>query len=289
MIVHEESFPHPVLAPFRDDVSPNDFRLKLDISSDTENWYLSVKFEYSNPTLEGLITSGKVTHSIHVECRRNFYRELFSFSEPAKQLVIKANELVGRVEVSGFICAHESMEEYTIEGAHPDYGNAKFQIRVGDILAVDRTQQFEAYVDYDPLKNIASILTIRRDQDREDGPMLVDTNGDIIIATLAQNDYDKYIDLKGDPLFVPLLVNQVVVPVLLEAVHEIKDVIDEEFEESMAARRWYRSVYKKLFDSEVDLRKQDKTALDALQTLLQLPLRRSLHSLMQIGSLEEAT
>ena len=118
--------------------------------------------------------------------------------------------------------------------------------------------------------------------------MLVDTNADIILATLAQNDYDKYIDLKGDPIFVPLLVNQVVVPVLLEAVHEIRDVGDEDFEESMAARRWYRSVYKKLFDSGVDLRKQDKTALDALQTLLQLPLRRSLHSLMQIGSLEEA-
>ena len=159
MIVHEESLPHPVLAPFRDDVSPNDFRLKLDISSDTENWYLNVRFEYSNPSLKGLIQSGKVTYSVHVECRRNFYRELFSFSEPVKQLVIKANELVGRVEVSGFIRAHESIEEYSIEGAHSDYGNAKFQIRVGDILAVDRTQQFEAYVDYDPLKNIASILT----------------------------------------------------------------------------------------------------------------------------------
>jgi hypothetical protein len=288
MIVHEGSFPYPVLAPFRDDVSPNNFDFKLEISSDTENWYLKVRFEYSNPTLKELIESGKVIHSVHLECRRNYFRELLSFSEPTKVLVIKANELVGRVEVSGFIRAREPVDNYSIEGAHPDYGNAKFQIRVGDILAVDRTQQFEAYVDYDPLKNIASILQINEDADREDGPMLVDTNGDIIVATLSQNDYAKYTDLKGDPTVVPLLVNQVVVPVLLEAVHEVRDANREEFEEGMAARRWYRSVYKKLLDSGIDLRKHEKSALDAVQTLLQLPLRRSLHSLMQIDSLEEA-
>lgn len=288
MIVHEGSFPHPVLAPFRDDVSPNDFILKLEISSDTQNWYLKVRFEYSNPTLKELVQNGRATHSVHVECRRNFYRELFSFMDETRELVIKANELVGRVEVSGFVSAREAIDEYGVEGAHSDYGDAKFQIRVGDILAVDRTQQFEAYVDYDPLKNIASILTIRRDEHREDGQMTVDTNGDVIVATLSQGDYDKYTDLKADPTFVPLLVNQVVVPVLLEAMHEIRDVNDDEFQEGMAARRWYRSVYKKLSDSGVDLRKTDKSALDALQTLLQLPLRRSLHSLMQIGSSEEA-
>lgn len=288
MIVHEGSYPHPVLAPFRDDVSPNDFSLKLEISSDTQNWYLRVKFEYSNPTLKELIQNGKATHSVHVECRRNFYRQLFSFPQESKELVIKATELVGRVEVSGFVRACEAIDEYGIEGAHSDYGNSKFQIRVGDVLAVDRTQQFEAYVDYDPLKNIASILEIRRDEHREDGAMIVDTNGDVVVAKLSQGDYDKYTDLKADPTFVPLLVNQVVVPVLLEAIHEIRDVDDDEFQEGMAARRWYRSLYKKLSDTGVDLRKQDKSALDALQTLLQLPLRRSLHSLMQIGTLEES-
>lgn len=287
MIVHEGSYPHPVLAPFRDDVSPNDFHLKLEISSDSQDWYLKVRFEYSNPTLKQLIHNGKATHSIHVECRRNFYRELFSFPEHARELVIKASEIVGRVEVSGFIRAREPIDEYGIEGTHADYGNAKFQIGVGDVLAVDRTQQFEAYIDYDPLKNIASILTIRRDEQREDGPMLVDTHSDIIVATLSQNDYAKYTDLKADPTFVPLLVDQVVVPVLLEAVHEIRDAGELDFEEDLGGRRWYRSVYNKLLASGVDLRKKDRSALDALQTLLQLPLRRSLHSLLQIGSSEE--
>ena len=287
MIVHEASFPHPVLAPFRDDVSPNDFALQLKISCDADNWYLEVDFEYSNKTLSQLIQSGKATHSVHLECRRNFYRELFSFQETSKRLTIKAHELVGRVEVSAFVHAKELVEGYSIVGAHKDYGNATFQIRVGDVLAVCPTQCFDAYIDYDPLKSISSILAIQRDEHRDDGPMLVNTHDDIILVTLSQNDYDKYTDLKADPAFGPLLANQVVVPALLEGLHEIKAAGEADFDEGMA-HRWYRSVYKKLMDSGIDLRKQDQSVLEALQTLLQLPLRRSLHTLMQIDSSEES-
>jgi hypothetical protein len=288
MIVHKASFPHPVLAPFRDDVSPNDFEFSLKISWDADNWYLDVGFEYSNPTLSQLVQSYKAMHSVHLECRRNFYRELFSFQERSNRLTIKADELVGRVEVSAFVCAKEPVERYRIAGAHEDYGNSTFQIRVGDVLAVYSTQCFDAYIDYDPLKSISSILNIRRDQHRDDGPMRVETDDDIIVVTLSQNDYDKYTDLKADPAFGPLLANQVVVPSLLQCIYEIRDVSELEFEEGMASHRWYRSVYKKLLDSGIDLRKPDRSALEALQSLLQLPLRRSLHTLMQIDSSENS-
>lgn len=287
MIIHDRSFPHPVLAPFRDDVSPNDFSLEIVVTPDADNFYIDLRFAYSNPTLNDLVGNGRAIHSVHLECKRNFYREIFNFQSLTERITIRASELVGRVEVSGLIRAQVPIDSYSIAGSHADYGDAKFQIRSGDVLAACQTQYFDAFVDYDALRNISSILTICRSEQPNERPMLVETSDDRIVATLSQNDYDRYTNLKADPALGPLLANQVVVPALLEAVHEIRDASDEEFEEGMS-RRWYRSIYKSLSDSGIDLRKKKNSAMEALQILLKLPVRRSLEGLLQMNPMDDA-
>ena len=188
--------------------------------------------------------------------------------------------------MSGFIKAQVPIESYQISGAHADYADVKFAIQPGDVLAVAPTQGFDAYVDYDPLKRISSILTICRSEEIEEGAMKLDTSGDRIIATLSKKDYDRYTDLKADPNLGPLLANQVVVPALLEAVHEIRETAEEEFELEMA-KRWFRSIYKKLNDVGIKIRTADTSAVEAVQTLLKLPLRRSLEGLIQMNPMDE--
>src|SRR6185312_2313301 len=128
-----------------------------------------------------------------------------------------------------------------------------FQIRAGDVLAVAPSHVFDAYVDYDPLRRISSILTIRCSDTEDEGPMTLDTTGDKIVATLSKQDYARYTDLKGDPALGPLLANQVVIPALLEGVHEIRDTPEDEYELEME-KKWFRSVSKKLSDLGVNLR-----------------------------------
>lgn len=287
MIIHDRSFPHPVLTPLRDDVLPNTFGLKLQVSSDADAFYIDVNFDYSNPTLVALVEQGHALHSLHLECRRNFYRQMHSFKERTQRITIKASELVGRVEVCGFICASSPIAAYKIDGAHLDYGDANFNVRPGDILAVAPTQVFDAYVDYDPLELISSILTIRRSESVDEGAMTLDMNEDRIVATLSKRDYDRYTDLKPDPSLGPLLANQVVVPALLEAVHEIRATDEDNLEVEMA-KRWFRSIYKKLSDMGLDVRSSHTSILEAVQALLKLPLRRSLEGLMQLNPLEDS-
>jgi hypothetical protein len=286
MIIHDRSFPHPVLASFRDDVTPNDFALQFTVTADADNFYLDLKFSYSNPTLVELVKGGKAFHAVHLECKRNFYREIFLLKDLATRLTIKTAELVGRVEVSGFISAHTTLDDYQIQGAHLDYDNSRFQVRPGDILAVCPTETFDAFVDYDPLKSISSILTIRRSEALDEGAMKLETTDDKIIVTLSKTDYDRYVELKADPAIGPLLANQVVVPALLEAIHEIKETSEDDFEDGMA-KRWFRSIYKKLKDSGMDLHTKSASALDALQLLLKLPLRRSLEGLIRLDPMDE--
>jgi hypothetical protein len=288
MIIGDRSFPHPVLASFNDDVSPNDFSLTFTAIPDADNYYIDAKFAYSNRTLIDLVKGGRAVHSVHLECKRNFYREIFTFENLSRRLTIKASELVGRVEVSGFITAQRPIDKYQIRGSHSDYGNTKFQIRSGDILAVSATQYFDAFVDYDPLKTISSILTIERAEQDDEGAMKLETTDDRLVATLSQKDYDRYTNLKADPAVGPLLANQVIVPALLEAIHEIGEGSNEAFEDGMT-KRWFRSIYQKLKDSGIDLRTKHHSSLEALQMLLKLPLRRSLEGISQLKPVDDAT
>jgi hypothetical protein len=279
MIAQDRSYPHPVLTPFRDDVQPNVFTLTLSVEYDPDNYYLEVDIAHENPTLATLLREGRATYAVHVECRRNFYRHLHLVPR-ASRIAIRSSDLVGRVEVTAFLLATQTIDGYQMAGAHEDYGNTRFLIQKGHFLAVGETRTFDAYTDYDPLKHLSSILVVQRSETDTDGLMLVDTTGDRIVATLSQHDYEQYTNLRGDPMLASLLSNQVVVPVLLQALFEMATDRNEAIEEGMA-RRWYRSLDAKLTNMGVDLRGGTQTPLDALQKLLRSPLRRSLVGLAQ--------
>jgi hypothetical protein len=118
--------------------------------------------------------------------------------------------------------------------------------------------------------------------------MKIDTGDDSqIIVTLSKQDYRRYTDLKGNPSLGPLLANQVVVPAILEAVVEIRKTSEDEIELEMR-KKWFRSITKKLEDSKIDPRSSEVSAFDAVQTILRLPLRRSLEGLYRLDPLDDA-
>lgn len=286
MIVRARSYPHPVLAPFSDDVTPNQFEMELGTEADADNYYLNVSFQYENETISKLVSAGRAVHCVHVECRRNFYRKVFSLPESSAQLSVSVSELVGHVEVSGFVKSEVAIPEYRIQGAHADYGETCFAISAGDVLAIAPTQTFDAYTDYDPLRQISSILNIQKSESVEEGSATVDTASDVIVVTLSKSDFDRYTCLKSDPSLGPLLANQVIIPVLLEAIHEIQDASEENYEEGKLIR-WYRSLDQKLRTLGIDLRNKEVPPIEAVQKLLELPFRRSFSGLLQITSKED--
>ena len=282
MIIADRSFPHPVLAPFRDDVTPNKIALELTVTLDSDNYYVDATLDYDNATLAALTANGQATHAFHFECKRNFYRRVFSSGERSVRVVLPTREVVGRIECSAFVHATTEIAAYSVAGSHADYGDATFAISTGDILALAETKVFDVYADYDPLKNLASILDIVKSDSLRDGPVSVNSDGDRLIATLSQHDYDKYTELKADPQLGALLANQVIVPVLMQAVYEIRETSTDEREVELS-KRWYRSIDRKLSELQLDVRPGGAvTPLTAVQALLSLPLRRSLTALIHL-------
>lgn len=285
MKARTHSRPHPVLSPFADDVQPNNCSLKLSASHDNDFYYFYVELAYDNTTLATLVNKGSATHAVHIECRRNYYRELVRFQNNAHSFQISARDVAGQIEVAGFVLAHQEIRDLRIRGAHPDYGDAGFDVLAGDVLALTDTVSVDLSIDYDRLASIASILTIECSREDTTGPMKVLLDGERITAKLAQDDYSTYTAFKHDPAYKTLVMHQVVIPALLHALNDVMQMSPEDYQDARDSRRWMRSLDMACQRTGLSLHPSIAgiSGLDILQTLLRLPLRRSLTAINDIA------
>ena len=283
MRVQNRSWPHPVLAPFRDDVLPNEFSFTFSVRTDKQNFYLDYEVSIGNDPMRAFVGKKLGLLGMHIECRRNFFRSLRELPDVKGSFTISANDLRGRTEVFCCVLAARDMDDYRIEGQHADYGSLKFKIRHGDFLGVTESQFFEAFFDFDPLKKISSILNIRKSKTTKDGPMEILLGEQKLVAELSQSDYERYVDLKGDTSLIPLLANQVVVPALMEAISTIRTIEpDSAANDEHMELRWFRSLSARLKHLNLDLTNSDVSTVKAVQVLIDLPLRRSLAELAKL-------
>jgi hypothetical protein len=285
MRVQDRSWPHPVLAVFRDDVAPNDFSFEFQVRTDKQNFYLEYEIFLSHPGMEKLLEEKTAMLAMHIECRRNFYRVLRTLPEMTGKITVPAAELRGRTELFCCVLAAKDIDSYSIDGQHSDYGTTTFRVQQGDFLAVTESRSFEAFFDFDPLKKISSILNIRRSKTVKEGPMEVILGEQKLVAELSQADYERYVDLRGDTSIVPLLSTQVVVPALMEAVSTIRNLEPGSagHQEHMELR-WFRSLSMKLTQLGIDVAHSEYSTTRIVQTVIEMPLRRSLEGLIAITS-----
>jgi hypothetical protein len=268
MRLSSRSYPHPVLGN-ADDVPEAAFQATCEVVSDKQFFFITVTVACSSTTLNKLVQKGSASFVLHVECGNTLYRHAFDFFEQTKRFEIRADLLNGQVEVNCFVRATRELTKYSISGAHEDYGNAVFDLRSGDILAVGESYTFEAE-SQDTLRRIGSIMVVEQSNKDGDHPMEVKLNDDKIRIRLCKDDFEKYKKLKAIPSLASHLTTTIVLPVLIEALHVIKS--DEAQFEGL---KWCRNLTGRL--DELKLNDEEDT-LKKAQMLLDMPLRRAFAS-----------
>jgi hypothetical protein len=271
MRLRKRSFPHPVLGN-DDDVVGAAFQAAFEVESDRERYYLIATFECSSTTLNALIETKKAAFVMHVECTNTVFRTRYTSTDRKNRFTVASEDLNGSVEVNFFICAHEDIPGYQIQGAHSDYGDTAFQIRKGDILAKADGRVFEAAQDYDAVKKIATIMQIEEVPEEGALPMRAIYEADRIRILLSKPDYRTYNLLKNNTQLQHAISCGIVLPVLSEAARMARDSTDED-REQLREYRWFRNVSARLEEPALA---GEKDCLILAQRLLQLPIRRAL-------------
>jgi len=274
---------HPVLTPLNDDVTPNEFEVDFTFDCDNENWFLNAEISHENSTIDALVESGQAVYALHFECRATFYRNLFTFSERKEKIKIDAADLKGRVEVMVFTLSTAEMRAYRIAGQHEDYGDRGFQVDGAEMLAVGLPMSFDAFLDYDPIEKVSSILRIEKAENEEVTTVEMDYNDlQKIIMILPVEDFEVYQQLRTDAGLEGLLVANILFPAILQSLHYMASLKEspEDFEQAKGDKIWFRSIDHKLESTGCELSGNDGNAcFEAAQIILKAPLRRGLNNL----------
>ena len=279
MKLRHRSFPHPVLGN-ADDVSGAAFQAVFEPNQDREFYYLKTTFQCSSRTLLELIEKKKAAYVLHVECSNTVFRERCLSYQPDLKHPVDSEKLNGTIEVNFFICAEESITDYVIEGAHPDYAGIRFQINKGDVLAVADGRTFEAVKDYDAVKKVSTIMQIEPFKESGDRPMQAVFAAEKIRILLSKDDYKNYILLKVYEGLQHVFACSIVLPVLMEAIRIVKGSDTEQFSDL----RWFKNLSSRLEEPGL---KKEEDPLTLAQLLLELPLHRALEGAKRIVNPEE--
>lgn len=274
------SWPHPVVSPLTDDVTPGDFDFRLDVLPEHQRWILGVEATEDDTTLCQHVHAGSARYVLHVECKRTYFRGTLMSEKPRFEMPIAGDLLFGLVEVSLLLVATKDLDAYRHPAQHPDYRDSTFSIGIGEPLGVAASKTFDAFLEADPILRLSSILDIKRG-DGDVRVMQVNCFGDRIVVELPAGEFDLYREMRADPAIRGLLATTVVLPALLDAFFFLRTP-DLDLDEFKADHRWSRCVLNRLERMEIELTNPQTgsdVCLEAAQALLREPLRRSLEDL----------
>jgi hypothetical protein len=279
------SLPYPVLTPLTDDVAPNTFELSCppgSVGADDSNWHISGRIHHHCSQLQDYVDRKSAQFGVHVECPRTFFRRWFPQDSPDVKFCLPSTAVRGRVELLAVCVATEEIPDYRLSGEHSDYNGSSFPIKPGDVLAIARHVEFDAFLDLDPIRKISSILDIRKSAERVSGPAYVDFRGDRIELELSQQDHRRYVELRTDASVRSLLANVVVFPAILQAISYLLRLDEGQLEEAKAELRWCRCLVTRLEKEGVPLDANPERVFVAAQEILKQPVMRGLSDLLSL-------
>ena len=239
--------------------------------------------------LQQMIKDGKAEYVYHLECAQTGFREAIQTSEKMYDYLLKHERVCGKLQICPFIVAKEDIHGYTNSSFHPDYEGVSFDIEAGCLLAIGAPREMTIEKENDDLAKIPSIFSIIRNLDQNASCMTVETGKERIIIKLPMEDFTKYSLIDKGTLLSDTLNSMVVVPALIYAIDEIKQLDPSErymYEEE--GRAWYTTIKKVLNENfNCDIESADFASVNTVeiaQRLINEPMHKALDSLMTLGN-----
>lgn len=261
----KDEFPNPVLAAGRDDyIDGCSFRTSFnenEITVDAENIVISTKYSLVCKGLQTLIDTGEAVVVISVKSSAASYSRLFRFPSGSTEMQISVPKysVVNKMDIVGSVIAVHNIDNFCCEDEFNAlyFGNATFEIRKGDILAIEDSRT--VYVDDTELeKPIASIFDISKHDDQESDvvPNFEDEKIQIFLKSELYDLYYKFKDFNNGVLR-RYATGVIVYPVLVEAVGYVISHYQNGGESDdgtgYSGKRWFRAINHKADAKGIDL------------------------------------
>lgn len=265
------SFPLPVLWN-GDDISGDMPEFEIECLQQPSNTSLVLVVRSSpltclNSTIESLVSDGKAAWCLQLHCTRTYFRREVILNPSQPEIGVPMDRVEGQLTCNLFIVAREPVRDYRPNGLHADYGDAKFQVAPGDVLAIGPQFEIQVEPQFDAMSAPVSSLMRFQPLESKDGELFVDFDSDLITVNVPARDWELVNGLKAD---VPNLLHTcLAMPVLQEAIEKRAD-----FE----GRKWAG----RLGSIIVARRINEHKSFEAAQQILGQPVFRGLSEINEL-------
>ncbi len=266
----KEEFPNPVLANGRDDyVEECTFQTEFEeanIIVTSDYIRIPIKYNLKCEGIQKLIDAGNAVVAVRVTSNAASYGRLFRFADSNEMTIeIPKFSVVKSIDLQGMIIATQSINQFRCEDEfNADYfGTATFEIRKGDILAIENSQTID--VDASELeKPLSSIFNIKNN-DNQEHDIIPNFEGEKIEIYLKTELFKWYDKFKDNGMLRRYANAIVVYPVLIEAVGFIIGYHQQESESpgqtDYTNRRWFRAIEHKASLRGIDFQSCNATTI----------------------------
>lgn len=199
MKLNTQAFPYPVLtsddgaaADYQDCAFQSTFMFEPDVQ---KNGDISIKysFQISNDEISDLIESKKASFAVDLNCPDTLKREMY-FLEDQGLLTINAFDLYGRVDLTPLIVVRNSVKGFTSVDLNPEFGNAVFDLQVGDVIAFDDTMT--KYFEFNN-QSFDSLVKTRMNDDLDPFAYIIEPTPSFIYITMGKDMHKLYKEMSA--------------------------------------------------------------------------------------------
>lgn len=276
------NYPYPVLGNYNDFKLLNYFIINMRRKSSNNKHLYNVTFDYSNihSTYEELILKKKIKYVVVVSCQQTFHKSYHENFQKTINFSINQNEIRGIVYFTGYLISNDKLNSFSPENMNDFfYGNSKFDIHPGEVLAVSNT--VKEFIDPEFTKQDKSkfkhIIQFVPDETLNGkGFYKVQKWGnDQLNVSLAENLYKEWRLVNKERY---LFINHCAfyLSVLMEAIEKIDNV---ENNEELKEYKWFFVIEQQLTLNGID---PDEDTHVKAQLLMKEPIRNFVKQLSKI-------
>lgn len=283
MVIKNKIFPYPVLAEELDDYKGSQFKATVSISEqNVSDTVLSFDLELTDSTLQRLISDGKATYVIHIECGTTAFRTVVKTVKNKFQYRISNKRVNGDVVLLAMVVANEDVPFYRNSNLNEDYDGMDIFLKAKSILAYDNIGIVVIEKEYEELANSESFFTlskrIKRD-DEEEQPVEYDISGDKIVISVYPETYKMYIGISFEPRMQSLVKSLIVIPALVYMLETVREDEVNDFD-AYKTKNWFIRLSKACATRNIDfvndiLENYDKSIIWHAQQLTSLPIEKT--------------
>lgn len=276
------SFPHPVLGIGDAVDGISDFLNDPVISVSADSYKIEIECNLVNLDLEALIEESTAEFLCEVTCTNTIFRNSFKSTSSKIEFEIPKKSVRGKVEFICLLVLKRKLSGYSNRDANKDYGDLKFDLDEGDILAVIGEFTFDADIKYEKLKAVSSFMEV------VENPELEYTNIDLkkakIEIQLPTNDYDIYKSstIAQEFKYAAIFHSSMVLNALLVALYSLDGYDDYLWAKALKYRLESEDQFKELTVDEKE------NIPEIAQRLLGNPFSRLLNALQIINNTQES-